>query len=117
HNGVEEEALDVTRVRKRIRQRKLRAIRDAVESDLVVAERLPDGVEVLGVVGGRVEVALRSERCAARRRRLLFAVRRVRALQGGAVEQTRVAGAAVVVGDERVPGEEVAVERDVRWGP
>ena len=116
-NGVEEQALDVVRMRERVRQRELRAVGDAVESDLVVAERLADRVEVLCVIGRRVEVALRAEGCGACGRRCALGVRRVRELERRAVEQSRRAGAAVVVGDERVPGEEVAVERDVRRRP
>ena len=106
----------MVRVRERVRQCELRAVGHAVEPDLGEAERLPDGVQVLGVVGCRVEVSLGAEPRAARRRGVALGVRRVRDLKRGAVEQTGVAGAAVVVGDERVPGKEVVVERDVRRG-
>ena len=46
---VEQQALDVIGMRERVGQRELRPVRDAVERDLVDAERLADGVEILRV--------------------------------------------------------------------
>ncbi len=105
------------RMRERIRHRELRAVGDAVERDLVEAECLPDGVEILRVSGRRIEVARWADCVRARRGRRALGVGCVRGLQRRTVEQARVAGAAVVVRDERVAGEEVVVERDFRRGP
>ena len=100
------------RVRERIRHRQLGPVRDAVQRDLVEPERLADGLEVLGVLGRAVEGARRADlpAQAAAAARCWSAVSA--SLHRGAVEQPRLAGAAVVVGDERVAGEEEAEEAD-----
>ncbi len=104
-------------VRQRVRERELRAVRDAVQRDLVDAEGGPHRVQVLRVLGGAVEVARGADRrCAAGRRELLL-VGADRALEDRAVDQPGLAGAAVVVGDEAVAGEEVAVELHRRRRP
>ena len=71
----------------------------------------PHRLEILGVVAGAVEVARGPDRVRAVRRGDALRVGGDRGLQLGAVEQAGIAGAAVVVRDERVAGEEIAVER------
>ena len=113
-HGVEQQPLDMVRMRERIGERELRSVRDAEEGDLVDAERLAHGLHILGVVAGAVEVARRPDLRRARRGGGPLCVGGVGGLQGGAVQQAGVAGATVVVGDERVPGEEEVVEVDSR---
>ena len=64
---VEQEPLDVVGMRERVGQRELRPVRHPEEPDLVDAERLPDGLEILGVIVRAVEVPLRAERVGAAR--------------------------------------------------
>jgi len=90
------------------------SVRDAVERDLVEAQRLPHGLEVLRVLGSRVEVRTAPSEAAHTASRGALGVGRARLLQCGAVEQSGVAGAAVVVGDERVTREEIAIIGDNR---
>ena len=51
----------MVRVRKRIGHRQLRPVRDAEHRDLVDAERLPDGLDVLGMIVRPVEETHRPE--------------------------------------------------------
>ena len=99
-------------MRERVRKRELRPVRDAEQGDLVDAEGLANGLHVLRVVAGAVEVARRPDLRRASCRGGALGVGGVRLLQVGAVEQPGGAGAAVVVGGERVAGEEEVVEVD-----
>ena len=77
-------------VRERVGERELRPVRDAPEGDLVVAERLPNRLQVLGVVGGAVVVTLRPERRGARgRERGLSSSAETDVCKGRALEQRR----------------------------
>ena len=98
-------------VRERVRHRELRPVRDAVERDLVDAERLADGLEVFRVLRGAVEVRRRTEAGAARGRSCTVRGFGERGLERRAVEEAGLARAAVVVCDEVVTREEVAEER------
>jgi hypothetical protein len=79
----------VVGVRERVRHRQLRPVRDPVEGDLVEGERLAHGVEVLGVLRGAVELAIRADRGGARRGSGALLVGRDRGLDGGTVDQPR----------------------------
>ena len=113
-DGIEQQPLDVGGVRERVGHRQLRPVRDAEERDLVDSERCPDGLEVLRVLGRAVELARRADDVRADGCRGALLVRGERHLERGAVEEPRLAGAAVVVGDERVPREEELEERGGR---
>ena len=100
-------------MRIRVRECELRPVRDAEEHDLVEAEGRAHGVEVLGVVGGSVQGGRGTDRRCARGREQILARRSGGDLERGAVEEAGVAGAAVVVGDERVAREEEAEDERV----
>ena len=108
---VEQEPLDVVGCASAYAMRQLRAVRDAVERDLVDAERLR----------GPRRGPRRARRCCRSRAvgpivaaQAAAAARcwsaRDRGWRAGQSSKPGLAGAAVVVGDERVAGEEVAVE-------
>ena len=93
---VEDQALDAVRVLERVGDGDLRAVGDAVQVDLVVADAAPDRLDVLDGVTGRIERPLAAELPGA----LLDphverpSVRLL--LEPTAVESTRLAGAALV---------------------
>ncbi len=103
HLGVEQQALDMGRVCEGIGDGVLRAVGDAPDGDLVDPERQAYRLDVLAVLGRRV-VGPGGDRAPARRDRR----------RAGAVERAGLARAAVVVGDERVPGEESAPVRGLQ---
>ena len=113
-DGVEEQPVDVGGVRQRIGDGELRPVRRAPERDLRHAERDANGLEILGVVARGVEDPVRPDLVAARLDAADLFLDQVRGLQGRAVDQPRLTGAAVVDRDERVPGEEVLVVPDLR---
>ena len=115
HHRPEQQPVDVLREPERVRHRELRPVRDAVDADLVEAQRLPDGIEVGRVLGRAVERSGRSEPVAAGRRGCYLRSRRERDLERRAVDQAGAAGAAVVVGDECVAREH-ELEGGVRVG-
>ena len=112
---VEQQPLHVVRVGERVRHRQLGAVGRAPEGHLVGTERQPHRLEVLGGLVRAVEVARCPDAGCARGNLLAFDVdvERRRALESRAPQHARVARAAVVVCDERVAREEVAVERGI----
>ena len=94
-----------------VRERELRPVGRSPERDLVDAEHLPDGFEVLRMLVCGVEVSLRSEAGGALGREGGLDVDRHGVLQRGAPQHSGVPRASVVVRDERVAREEIAVQR------
>src|SRR5205085_12662246 len=90
--------------------RELRPVRRAPERDLVHAERLADGADVVRVVARRVEGARRADLGRALRDERLLTRGRGRGvgLELRAAQDARAPGAARVEGDERVARELVA---------
>ena len=109
-HGIEQQPFDVRRVGERIRERQLRAVRGAPERDLVDPERHADGLRVVGVIVGAVEVARRADRGRAAGGERILADERRRLLQGLADEEARLAGATVVERDDPVAREERVIE-------
>ena len=107
---IEQQPFDMRRVGERIRECQLRAVRRAPERDLVDPERHADGVRVVGVVVGAVEVARRADRRRATGGERVLTDERRRLLQGLANEEARLAGATVVERDDAVPREERVIE-------
>ena len=109
-DGIEQQPLDMRRVRERVGERQLRAVRGAPERDLVHSEGHADGLRVVGVVVGAVEVAVRADRgrAACGERVLPDECRRL--LQRRADEEARLAGPAVVERDDPVAREESVIE-------
>ena len=68
HDGVEQQPVDVRRVRERVRHGKLRPVRRAPERHLARSKRLAYSLDVLGVLARAVEDPLRPDRAAHRRR-------------------------------------------------
>ena len=94
------------RVRQRVRQCEFCSVRHPEETDAIDAERLPDGLEILGVVVRAVVVPVGAERLRATRDLGLLGIGCDRALQRRAAQDAGAARTAVVVRDERVPREE-----------
>src|SRR5437763_9697395 len=103
-------------MRERVRQRELRPVGGAPDADLIDAERLPDGLDVLGMVARGVESPARADRVRAVRRELrgLLDARVDGRLERRAVEEAGAPRSADVEGDERVEGKERPEERRVR---
>ena len=109
-DGIEQQPLDMRRVRERVGERQLRAVRGAPERDLVHSERHADGLRVVGVVVGAVEVAVRADRGRAARGERVLPDECRRLLQRRADEEARLAGSAVVERDDPVAREEGVIE-------
>src|SRR6266508_4218488 len=97
-------------MRPRVRESELRAVGDAPDPDPVEAERLPNGLEVLGVIGRAVEASPRAHCLCARCNELRDAIRGDGALQRRTAENPGGAGAAAVERNERVPREQESIE-------
>ena len=95
---VEHQPLDPVRVALRVGQRDLGAVGGPVERDPLGAERLPQRVDVVVGVAGRVEGAPRAERPRARARRGP-GVEQVRPLEAAAAQEPGATGPALVVDD------------------
>ena len=111
HDRVDQHPLHAAGVRDGVGEHQLAAVGDAEQRELLDAEGLAHGLEVGHVVAGRVEhPPVAHAAGAAGRQRVLVGARCGRSLQPRAVEDARVAGAAVVEGGEPIAGEELLAE-------